>query len=172
MKHRIVTSFNTFFFLFLIIFLEFSIPLSAQKLSPASSTTIAEEQDYTFAAGLYGDSLFQLAGQQFETFVKKYPTSIKRQDAAFLHVECLFQTGQFQTAVIKYKEFIQNYSTSRLVPDAYLKLGQSYLNQKKYSDAIVAFKTLIDKFAESESAGEAAYWIGESYLRTAMHKMQ
>jgi TolA-binding protein len=140
-------------------------PVSAQEIPTVSSSTVAEEQDYAFAVGLYRDSLFQLAGQQFEAFVGKYPNSIKRQDAAFLSVECLFQSSQFQNAASKYNEFILNYPASRYVPEAYLKLGQSRLNQKKNTEAVIAFKTVIEKFAENEVAGEAAYWVGEAYLR-------
>jgi TolA-binding protein len=137
----------------------------AQEISPASFPSVAEEQDYAFAFGLYSDSLFQLAGQQFETFVQKYPKSIKRQEVEFFGAECLFQSSQFQNAAAKYKAFVQNNSNSRYVPEAYLKLGQSFVNQKKNSDAIAAFKIVLDKYSESESAGEAAYWIGEASLR-------
>ena len=111
------------------------------------------------------DSLFQLAGQQFEIFVQKYPKSIKRQDAEFFGAECLFHSAQFQNAVSKYNEFIRNNSASKYVPEAYLKLGQTCLNLKKNSEAIAAFKIVLDKYGESESAGEAAYWIGEASLR-------
>jgi TolA-binding protein len=155
------------FFLFLSLFAPsvFHFRATAQEISPASFPSVAEEQDYTFALGLYSDSLFQLAGQQFETFVQKYPKSIKRPDAEFLSAECLFQSAQFQYSAAKYNEFIQNNPNSKFLPEAYLKRGQSSLNLKKYSDAIAAWKIVLDKFGESESAGEAAYWIGEASLR-------
>jgi TolA-binding protein len=152
-----------FLFLFTVSGLIFS--ASAQEISAASSPSVAEEQDYAFAFGLYSDSLFQLAGQQFETFVQKYPKSIKRQDAEFFGAECLFHSVQFQNAVSKYNEFIRNNSASKYVPEAYLKLGQSFINLKKNSEASTAFKIVLDKYGESESAGEAAYWIGEASLR-------
>ena len=154
-----------FLFLFLFTTSGLLLPILAQEISPVQSPSVAEEQDYAFAFGLYSDSLFQLAGQQFETFIQKYPKSIKRQDAEFLDVECLFQSAQFQNAAAKYNAFIQNNSNSKYVPEAYLKLGQSRINQKKNSEAITAFKIVLDKYGESESAGEAAYWIGEASLR-------
>ena len=154
-----------FLFLFLFTVSGFLLPVQAQEGSPVSSPSVAEEQDYEFAFGLYSDSLFQLAGQQFETFVQKYPKSIKRQDAEFFGAECLFQSAQFQNAVSKYNEFIRNNSDSKYVPEAYLKLGQTCINLKKTSEAIAALKIVLDKYGESESAGEAAYWIGEASLR-------
>ena len=160
---------NLYYLVFLCLFLftasGFFFSLSAQEIAPAPSPSVTEEQDYAFAFGLYSDSLFQLAGQQFETFVQKYPKSIKRQDAEFLGAECLFQSAQFQNAAAKYNGFIQNNPNSKYVPEAYLNLGQTCINLKKNSEAIAAFKIVLDKYGESESAGEAAYWIGETSLR-------
>jgi len=153
------------FFLFLFIFSGFLSHLSAQDNSPASFSSVTEEQDYAFAYGLYSDSLFQLAGQQFESFVQKYPKSMQRQDAEFLSAECFFQLAQYQNAAVKYTGFIQNNPNSKFVPEAYLKLGQSSINLKKNSDAIAKLKIVLDRYSESESAGDAAYWIGEASLR-------
>ena len=157
--------------LFILIFLSsvigsgFLKTVSAQEISPSSFSSVAEEQDYAFALGLYSDSLYQLASRQFDLFVQKYPGSIRRQDAEFFGAECMFQSAQFQNAAVKYLGFIQNNKNSRYLPAAYLKLGQTYINLKKNSDAIVALKTVLDKYGESESAGEASYWIGEASLR-------
>ena len=151
------------FFLFFVS--GFLLPVQAQEISPGSAPSVAEEQDYAFAFGLYSDSLFQLAGQQFEIFVQIYPKSIKRQDAEFLSAECLFQSSQFQNAVSKYHAFIRDNSASNYIPEAYLKLGQSCINLKKSSEAIAALKIVLERYGESESAGEAAYWIGEASLR-------
>jgi TolA-binding protein len=156
---------SAFLFFLLIVASGFFISASAQEVSLQQAPTVAEEQDYAFAYGLYRDSLFQLAGQQFQTFTLKYPNSMKRQDAAFLGAECLFQSSQFQNAATKYNEFIQQYATSRYIPEAYLKLGQSRIRLKKNSEAITAFKTVLENYSESEKAGEAAYWIGEASLQ-------
>jgi TolA-binding protein len=153
------------FYLFLFTCSGLLFPIFAQEISPAPFSSVVEEQDYAFAYGLYSDSLFQLAGQQFESFVQKYPHSLKRQDAEFLGAECLFQSSQFQNAAVKYTGFIQNNPNSKLVPEAYLKLGQSSINLKKNNDAIAKLKIVLDRYSESESAGEAAYWIGEASLR-------
>ena len=135
---------------------------SAQDVSITKNLIIVEEQEYAFAYELYRDSLFQLSAQQFEIFIKKYPKSIKRQDAAFFSVECLFFSSQFLDASIKYSEYIQNYPTSKYLPEAYLKLGKSQLKLKKNSDAIAAFKTVMEN-NDNDKAGEAAYWIGEAF---------
>ena len=166
-KHHKNHCSNLYFLTFLFLFIAsgFLVSATAQEIAPVSFPSVAEEQDYAFAFGLYSDSLFQLAGQQFENFVQKYPHSIKLQDAEFFGAECLFQSAQFQNASVKFNEFVQNNPNSKYISEAYLKLGQSSLNLKKNSDAISALKIVLDKYGESESAGEAAYWIGEASLR-------
>jgi len=125
----------------------------------------SEEQDYLFAVGLYRDSLFQLAGEQFEAFIIKYPNSSKRHEATFLSAECLFHSGQYQGSISKYKRFIKEYPTSNLIPDALIRIGQCYISQKRYDEAIATLKTVLEEYNESNKAGEATYWIGEAFLK-------
>ncbi len=83
--------FNCAFPVFLLITsFGFFISVSAQDVSLQQTPKVAEEQDYAFAYGIYSDSLFQLADQQFQTFVSTYPNSIKKLDAAFLSAENFF----------------------------------------------------------------------------------
>lgn len=137
----------------------------AQDVVSPQAPTVSEEQDYAFAYGLYRDSLFQLAGQQFESFVLKYPSSFKLQEASFLGIECAFRSSQYPIAIEKYHAFIKQFPTSRYLPEVYLKIGQSYIHQKNIREAIASLKIVLEKFGDSEKAGEAAYWIGEAYLK-------
>ncbi|MEX2117615.1 MAG: tetratricopeptide repeat protein [Bacteroidota bacterium] len=126
---------------------------------------MAEEQDYAFAYGLYGDGLYQLASVQFDAFLQKYPASLKRLDAFFLSVESRFQQQQFDTAAKLFARFLAEYPASRLSDDAHLRMGESHLRLNKPEMALPSFKKILDNFGTSELAGEAAYWIGEAYVR-------
>ena len=137
----------------------------SQIQDPGRSASLAEEQDYAFAYGLYSDGLYQLASEQFDRFLKKYPTSIKRLDAFFLSVECRFQQQQFDTAAKLFERFLAEYPSSRLSDDANLRHGESYLRVKQPQLALPAFKKVLDDFGDSDLAGEAAYWTGEAYVR-------
>lgn len=158
-----------YFFIVSIVFLglitAFPQGLQAQTQLPSQNSTIAEEQDYAFAYGLYKDGLFQLAAEQFVKFAEKYPSSMKRPDALFLKTECLFQQEQYDAAAKGFSEFARQFQSSNLADNAYFRLGDTYLKQKKNPDAINAYKTVLDKYAESDLAGEAAYWIGETYVK-------
>jgi len=138
---------------------------SAQVTPQPSAPSIAEEQDYAFAYGLYKDGLFQLATEQFQRFVQRYPTSVKLPDALFLKAECLFQEGQYDVAARELSSFVRQFPSSSLADDASLRLGDTYLKLNRSEDAIVAYKAVLDSYGGSNVAGEAAYWIGEAYLQ-------
>ncbi|HAV23069.1 MAG TPA: hypothetical protein DCX46_06185, partial [Bacteroidetes bacterium] len=52
--------------------------LFAQIGSPPTTRSASEDQDYAFAHGLFQDKLYQLSLEQFENYLKKYPSSIRR----------------------------------------------------------------------------------------------
>lgn len=136
---------------------------TAQIQPPVSTPKIAEEQDYAFAYGLYSDSLYRLAADQFDKFLAKYPKSIKAVDASFLAVECRFQEAQYDGAIRGFERFVRTHPHSRLTDDAWFRIGESYFRLRKYAPAINGFKTVLEQFASSDLAGESAYWVGESY---------
>ncbi|MFH0990454.1 MAG: tetratricopeptide repeat protein [bacterium] len=138
--------------------------LKAQESTVANSK-IVEEQDYAFAYGLYKDALYQLAIDQFDKFLQKYPSSLKFQDAKFLRTECVFQLELLDAAANGFSEFVQSYPGSNLADDAHFRLGETFFKQKKFNESISAFKAVLDNFGEGELAGEAAYWIGEIYIK-------
>ncbi|MEP0821389.1 MAG: tetratricopeptide repeat protein [Ignavibacterium sp.] len=137
----------------------------AQVQNTARSASMAEEQDYAFAYGLYGDGLYQLAAEQFEQFLNKYPSSIKRLDAFYLSVECRFQQQQFDTAARLFARFLTEYPDSRLSDDALLRLGEAYIRLGKPESAIAPLKRILDEFPEGGLAADAAYWTGEAFVR-------
>ncbi|MBF8247405.1 MAG: Outer membrane assembly lipoprotein YfiO [Bacteroidetes bacterium] len=148
--------------LFFSVFLALSSFASAQQ----ASTQLAEEQDFVFASSLFKDGVYQLAAEQFAKFLKKYPTSLKRTDAAFLKCECSFQSGQYAEATAGFSRFVKEYPSSSLTADGFFRIGESNLKLKRPSEAIAAFKVVTDRFGERDLAGEAAYWIGEAYIKS------
>lgn len=136
----------------------------AQVASPPLQRSAAEDQDYTFGYGLFQDKLYSLAAEQFESFVRKYPSSIRLQDALFLLAECSYFQGQYEGALPTYRRLISEFPSSALTDDAHFRTGQSNLAMKRPADAVASFKTVIDQFPQSPLAGEAAYWLGESHI--------
>lgn len=138
----------------------------AQNL-PAPNSTIVEEQDYAFAYGLFRDGLFQQALDQFSAFIKKYPQSLKVQDARFLHADCFFQMEKFADAAVEFSKFVKEYPASPFSDNARFKLGDTYAKLKRTLDAIETYKSILDQPLNPAVAGEAAYWIGEIYFKNS-----
>ncbi|MBI3006186.1 MAG: tetratricopeptide repeat protein [Ignavibacteriales bacterium] len=149
--------------LFFLVLFFFSLNTASTQALTTPATTVAEEQDYTFAYGLYKDGLYQLAAQQFEKFLSQFPQSLKKIDASFLRSECAFQLQKFDVAVRGFTSFVSEHPQSPLTDDAFFRIGESHLRMKNPDEGVKAFKTVLDRFQQSELAGEAAYWIGESY---------
>lgn len=163
-RFRLIRLFLTFLFLFSALTGTDSFRAVAQNL-PALNSNITEEQDYAFAHGLYKDGLFPIAEEQFDKFIKKYPQSVRIQDAQFLRADCLFQQEQFSAAAREFSIFVSQYPTSILSDNARFRLGDTFSKLKRNRDAIESYKSILDHPKNSSVAGEAAYWIGEIYLK-------
>jgi len=163
MNVRCVLKLTSRVFLFFLLIHPFP-PAFAQEL-PTPQSSIAEEQDYAFAYGLYKDGMFQMAVEQFTQFLQKYPNSLKRPDAYFLKSECLFQQELFEAAAREFSRFVNEHPTSNLADNAYFRLGDTYVKLQRNDQAIRAYKAVLDFYADSDLAGEAAYWIGETYVK-------
>src|SRR3989304_8912037 len=111
-------------------------PVFPQVTSPGKPGGLVEEQDYAFAYGLFKDGLYQLAADQFDLFVKKYPASMKKVDATFLSIESRFQQQQFDKARRLFSRFVSDYPDSRHTDDASLRLGESFFRLQKNEAAV------------------------------------
>jgi len=137
-RFRLIRHFLAFLFLFSALTGLASVRVVGQNL-PAPNSNIAEEQDYAFAHGLYKDGLFLIATEQFDKFIKKYPQSVRIQDAQFLRADCLFQQEQFSAAAREFSIFVGQYPTSILSDNARFRLAETYSKLKRSRDAIESY---------------------------------
>ncbi len=150
-------------YLFLILILCYTVAVP-QNVLQQHRGGMQEEQDYVVATGLFRDSLFAFAQMEFEQFIKRYPTSHRIPEIAFLKVECLYFQGQYEKALVDYEHYIRNYPKNTYTPKALFRKGETLLRLKRYNAAVETFKSILEKYPESEYIGETAYWIGESYF--------
>lgn len=135
----------------------------AQVGSPPAQRSAVEDQDYAFCYGLFQDKLYQMAKEQLDAYIKKYPSSIRRQDALFLRAECSYFLGHYADAITSYESLVLDYPNAALTDDGFFRIGQSHLALSRPAEAVQPFKTILDRFPESPLSGEAAYWLGESF---------
>ncbi len=131
----------------------------------AQQTPANEEQEYTFALGLFKDGHYQLAYQQFNDFQQRFPSSTVAIDAEYFAAECQYQMGGLTDAALRFARFIERHPDSKLADDAAFRRAEVLYRQQKYADAQIAFADVLRTWPEGNLAHEAAYWAGEAAFR-------
>ncbi len=132
-------------------------------LCQVAGGTVAEQQDYTFALGLYRDGQYPLAFQQFETFLKNYPGSRRIDEVTFLAGECLLQQRMYDSALSYYQAVIERFPSSRYFMRSQLRSGEIYIQLKKLDRAEKLLKDVLSNSNDDDVKGEAAYKLGQLF---------
>ena len=92
-------------------------------MSQAAGGTVAEQQDYAFAIGLYRDGQYPVAFQQFKAFLKNYPGSHRTDEITFLAGECLLQERMYDSALGYYQRVMEEFPGSQYFMRSELRSG-------------------------------------------------
>jgi tol-pal system protein YbgF len=98
---------------------------------------------------------YELAAQEFQDYLTRYPDSPRIAEAHFYLGECQYAGERYLEAAGEYQKVTHDFPASRLAPAAYLKMGRAYVQLEERSLAEKAFRTLIDKHPNSEEAKQA-----------------
>ncbi|MBL0175249.1 MAG: tetratricopeptide repeat protein [Ignavibacteria bacterium] len=134
-------------------------PSAAQVASPK------EQQDYSFALGLFKDAQYRLAFDQFVDFLKNYPESNSAIDAEYYSAECLYQQEYFTDARARFRSLREKHPRSSLADDAAFREGEAAFRQGKADEAQALFEGVVREYPDGDMAHEAAYWAGESAFK-------
>jgi len=121
---------------------------------PATSVDEAE-QAYQAAYRDVTRGNYELAGQEFQDYLTRYPDSPRIAEAHFYLGESQYAQERFLEAAGEYQKVTHDFPASRLAPAAYLKMGRAYVELEERTLAEKAFRTLIDKHPNSEEAKQA-----------------
>jgi len=69
-------------------------PGFSQTIQTSQSKQI--EKEFSFAKALFDDGLYPVAKEQFERYLRKYPSSIHRSEVTYMLGESLFQIGDYK----------------------------------------------------------------------------
>jgi tol-pal system protein YbgF len=125
--------------------------------SGSRSTTSPDQAEQAYQAA-YRDATRgnnELASQEFQDFLTRYPDSPRIAEAHFYLGESQYAQERYLEAAGEYQKVTQDFPASRLAPAAYLKMGRAYVQLEERTLAEKAFKTLIDKHPNSEEAKQA-----------------
>ncbi len=137
--------------------------VSAVAYCQVAGSSVAEQQDYMFAVGLYRDGQYPLGLKEFQNFEKNYPSSSKLDEVTFLEGECLLQEKMYDSALSEYQKVIQDYPGSSFYVQSELRSGEVYLQLKEYVRSERLLKDVLSSPGASDVKGEAAYKLGELF---------
>jgi TolA-binding protein len=143
----------------------FGVTVCLAQQSTTSPSPATEEQVYERITLLKQAGQFQLALEESERFLLRFPQSVKKPEIFFLTAECQYVLGRTPQAHQRYKDFVAMFPTSFLLDQALFRLGEIAYASGEFEVSAKTFKELLDGFSDSPLAGEAAYWIGESRMK-------
>ena len=133
------------------------------SFSQVAGGTVAEQQDYTFALGLYRDGQYQLALQQFKTFLKNYPNSQRVDEITFLSGECLLQERMYDSALGEYEKVMEQFPSSSYFARSELRAGEIYLQLDRLDKSEKLLKNALSNSNDNDMKGEASYKLGQLF---------
>jgi tol-pal system protein YbgF len=121
--------------------------------APVSSATVAEEKvAYQLAFDSLKEGRYKKAKQQFNQFLKDYPSSIYAGNAQYWLGEANYVTRNFTQAITEFNQVIKLYPTSAKIPDAMLKLGYTHYELKQFGQARSVLQDLRTSHPNSTAA--------------------
>lgn len=146
----------------LIVLMVLSVP--AISLCQVAGGTVAEQQDYSFAIGLYRDGQYPLALQQFKVFLKNYPASGRKDEVTFLAGECLLQEKMYDSALSFYQKVMEQFPGSHYFTRSELRSGEIYLQLQKLDRSEKLLKNVLSNSSDNSVKGEASYKLGQLFV--------
>jgi tol-pal system protein YbgF len=121
----------------------------------ANDPNAGAEEAYKAAYRDVTQGNYELAAQEFQDYLARYPDSPRVAEAHFYLGECQYAEERFLEAAGEYQKVTRDFPASRLAPAAYLKMGRAYVQLEERSLAERAFRTLMEKHPTSEEAKQA-----------------
>lgn len=147
MKHRLLI---VFLFSFLL-----SLALAAQDTR--------ENADFKLAVNLYNDKLYDLALEQLQHFILRYPNAQQTIEAKFYLGLAQSKLGKYDDARFTFQNFALSYPDNPRAPEAWWNVAECYAAQNNLREAAIAFERLKVFHPKSTLASAALLKAGESY---------
>lgn len=133
------------------------------SISFSQVTDVTEQQDYSFAIGLYRDGQYDLALQQLRAFLKNYPNTQHVEEITFLSGECLLQKKMYDSALGQYQKILNEFPNSIYFLRSKLRIGEVWLQLDKLDRAEKILKDVLADSGEESLRGDAAYKLGQLF---------
>jgi TolA-binding protein len=132
------------------------LPLIGQ---PAGS----QNADFKLAVNLYNDKLYDLALEQFQQFINRYPASPQIPEAKFHLGLTQSKLGMHDEARFTFQNFALSYTDNPRAPEAWWNVAESHLAVNNFREAGVAFERVRVFHPRSTIAAEALVRAAECF---------
>jgi tetratricopeptide (TPR) repeat protein len=143
-----------------ILFLIFSLLLPF--FSVAEKVDSLEQID--FANGLLARGFYQMAKEEYQTFIDNYPDNQYLDEAHFGLAESFFQMSLYEKAILEYKKFIKKSSNKKEKNTAVLRIIEAYLNLGQPDKSLEMLSLLSDVKNQSVKQ-RALYYQGKIFQK-------
>ncbi|GAB4373318.1 MAG: tetratricopeptide repeat protein [Calditrichia bacterium] len=126
-----------------------------------------ESDDFSYALKLFNEGFYDIAAQQFNLFVNRYPNSERLPDARYYQAQALYHLGEFYNARVEFQAFAVGYPDHRWAPEAWQKVGECYVKLAKQEEAARAFETIKVLYPEHSLAPQALYQAAKIHFQMA-----
>ena len=107
---------------------------------PGLAQDSKENTDFKLAVNLYNDKLFDLALEQFQTFINMYPSTAQGIEAHFYLGLTQSKLGKHDDARFTFQNFALAYSDNSKAPEAWMNAAEEYAAMKNEREAAMAFE--------------------------------
>lgn len=142
-----------------------AVGLATAQEQPASD---AGARAYSAAAALQNREAYDLAAEEWASFLEKFPDDPRADRGRHYLGVCLFKNEQYGPAAGAFAQVLADYPEFELLESTHLYLGltQYSLGQQgqagAYDEAAATFATLLERFPKSKDAPQALFYRGEA----------
>ncbi len=142
-------------------FLFFSTPVLAEKSPQVPS---AEQEDMDFVRHLFKDKNYKFAGQEADSYLKKYPKGGFKAEIIFIQAQIDVVNEKYKSALKNYNLLIKQYPTSPFCEDS-LYFGGALNLQLNLGKGVEYFDLLLKNYPESQYHSKVSFHLGQSAFR-------
>ncbi len=141
----------------------FLILLAFILFRPSSAQDSKENADFKLAVNLYNDKMYDLAIEQFRSFISLYPASQQGIDARFYLGLTQEKLGKYDDARLTFQNFALAYPDNAKAPEAWMNVASEYVVSGNTREAALAYERVKTFHPRSKFAPQALLKASELY---------
>ena len=135
------------------------------RLLPAAlGQALPEQEQLSFADGLYSREMYGLAAAEYRRFIERHPESAQADTAWFRLGECLRREGDMSGAEKAFRTVFTTYPQSRFRFRAGFKRADLFMQIGQHDAAAGLFRAVLEAGAPEDIAASSRYFLGEALL--------